>query len=606
VTGSSIGFGHNPFGHHQWGLGDWAEEMLWKNMPVVYQDCDESGPAGSAVQLPLRAFQTALKASYQDIRVKWLNFPFLWDAIKVPLDQLPQLGYNVGINVDPTKSEGLQRSSVRNASQLWVNKGTDKGYELTAAFEGLLVTITPLWAETCGPANHILGTIGDTFQSFDLATTLLQPRPVSPGTLNIEVITKYGTPESIIDDEMANLIGVGNEANGLLTKLNIISATTLSLVSLVGVMIAGDTITQGTNTGLILESIGTQITIQTISFTGFGIGPIVDVTTGATATVTSIFPDVLSQNETFIGQSSGTTAVMRDFRTSFMVIDRITSLAGFTNGETLRGLTSGRFAVAGASAPVVPGPLQWRLNLINVVGTFNVADELTGSVTGVVAVVCETCPLGITFVRVELITQPGFTVGENVSVGPNTGTIESIEKGTIDYIGGTMVGTTVPLEAGSDIVSKPRLITTGPTQFLALFDENIADVIPLDLIESDRYDKWPITLHPIRVRSGVLTQGECRSYSLRLFFETPDNTEVENFLDVAARIELALERFRPLHVRFDKISFDGARASSQVWRTGQVLADSSAAAVWFSPVVGDQRASSQVWNTGPFSADVAL
>jgi len=114
VTGSSIGFGHNPFGHHQWGLGDWAEEMLWKNMPVVYQDCDESGPAGSAVQLPLRAFQTALKASYQDIRVKWLNFPFLWDAIKVPLDQLPQLGYNVGINVDPTKSEGLQRSYLRS------------------------------------------------------------------------------------------------------------------------------------------------------------------------------------------------------------------------------------------------------------------------------------------------------------------------------------------------------------------------------------------------------------------------------------------------------------------------------------------------------------
>ena len=602
---SSIGFGHNPWGSHQFGFGDWAEEMIWKAIPEVYRDCDEAGPVGSAVQQPLRKFQNALKPSYQDLRIKWHQFTSLWDAIRVPLDQLPQLAYNVGITVDPTKDEGLQRSSVLNASQLWVNKGTDKGYEITAAFEGLLATITPLWAETCGSSNHVLGTIGDSFSGFNLATTLLEPRPVSPGTVNIEVTTKYGTIEKIVDDEVGNLVGVGSVINGPLTRLDITPVSTLGLSSVVGVFLEGDTVVQGTSQGVVLESTGTQITVQTIIGV-FTIGPIVSITSGGTATVSGVFPNALSQNETFVGLSSGTTAVMRDFRTTFSAIDRVTSLAGFTNGETLQGLTSGRFAVAGASDQVVPGPLQWRLNLINVVGDFNVDDELTGSVTGVVAVVCETCPLGTSFVRVELITQPGFTVGENVSVGSSTGTIESIEKGTIDYIGGAMVGTTVPLLAGSDIVSAPRLITTGPTEFIASFDEVIGDQIPMDLVRSDRYDEWPLTLHPIRIRSGILTRGECRSYSLRLFFETPDNTEIENFVDVAARIGLSLESFRPLHVRFDKISFDGARASSQVWRTGQIIADSSAASVWTTPVAGELRASSQVWNSGPFSANAAI
>lgn len=577
--------------------------MLWKNLPEVYKDCDEVGPTGTAVNTPLRLFQNALKPSYQDIRIKWEQFPSLWDAIEVPLAQLPQLGYNVGIDVDSTKPENLQRSSVLNASQLWVNKGTDKGYELTAAFEGLLVTITPLWAETCGPSKYVVGTIGDANASYALSTSPLFPNPVAPGTVNIRVTTKYGTEESIEDDEMGNLVAVGSQMDGPLTRLNLVAATTLQLVTITGLFNEGDTVTQGLNTGVILSTLGSQITIQTI-IGSFGVGAITDTTTGATATVAAVFPDVLQANETILGLSSGTTGLMRDFRTTFSAVDRITTLAGFANGETLRGLTSGRYAVAGSSAPVIPGPLQWRLNLINVVGTFSLDDEIMGSVSGVVAQVCETCPAGTTFVNVELITQPGFVVGETVTVGPNTGTIDSIEKGTIDYISGVMSGTTVPLLAGSDICLVPRLNTTGPTQFLPKFDEVIADEIPMDPVESDQYDNWPATYYPVRYRSGILTVGECRSYSLRLFFFTPDNTEIENFIDVAARIGLALERFRPLHVRFDNISFDGARASSQVFRTGQVIADSASASVWSSAVTGAQRASSQVWASGPFSADV--
>lgn len=604
MTDSSIGFGHNPFGHHQWGLGDWAEEMLWKNMPEVYKDCDIAGPTGSAAETPLRKFQNALKPSYQDIRVKWLQFPALWDAIEVPLEQLPQLGYNVGIDVDSTKPEGLQRSSVLNASQLWINKGTDKGYEITAAFEGLLVTVTPLWAETCGPSNDALGGIGDTSVSLNLENVdPIQPVPVGPGTVNIQATTRYGTVEWIQDDGQGNLIAVGNAANGPLTRLNVASATSLALTSTAGIFSVGDNVTQGAVSGVILAASSSLITVQTISGV-FGPGPIVDTTSGATATVSSTFPNALTSGETIVGLSSGTTAVMREFRTTYSAIDRITSPAGFTVGETIQGLTSGQFAVAGTAKPVIPGPLQWKLNLINVVGQFDVDDEITGTSTGVVAQVCETCPTGTTFVRVELITQPGFVVGETVTVGFSTGTIQSIEKGTIFYITGEMVGTTVPLLPNSQLIQQPRLLTTGPTQFLPRFDDVIADLIPMDNVVDDRYENWPVPYDPVRIREGVLTGGECRSYSLRLFFFTPDNTEIENFIDTAARIELALERFRPVHVRFDKISFDGARASSQVWRTGPVVADSSAAAVWTTPVVGTQLASSQVWETGPFTANV--
>jgi len=603
MSASSIGWGHNPYGKHQFGFGDWAEEMLWKNMPEVYKDCDEAGPAGSAVDTPLRKFQNALKASYQNIRIKWHQFPFLWDAIRVPLDQLAQLGYNVGIDVDPTKPEGLQRSSVLNASQLWVNKGTDKGYELTAAFEGLLVTITPLWAETCGPARLCLGQIGDADSSFDLSTALMSPRPVSPGTVNIRVINSYGTEESIVDDELGFLVGVGNSANGQLTRINITPATSLTLTGVTGLFSAGDTVTQGANVALILATGANQITIQTI-FGTFGVGSITNTTSGGTATIAAVVPDVISRGETFVGLTSGTTAVMRDFRTTYVAVDKITTLAGFTNGETLRGLTSGRFAVAGSSLPLIQGPLQWKLNLVNVIGLFSIGDQLVGTSSGVVAAICETCPLGTTFVKVELISQPGFVIGETVTVAASSGEISSIEIATIDYVGGVLSGSTVPLQAGSKVEQVVRLIETGPTQFIAKFDEVVADLLPMDLIASDRYAEWPTTLHPVRIRSGILQRGECRSHSLRLRFFTPDNTEIDDFIDVALRLEQSLERFRPLHVQFDNISFDGARAASQIWRTGRVIADSSASSVWTANVVGSQYATSQVWTTGPFTADV--
>lgn len=668
---SSIGFGHNPFGNHGFGFGDWAEEMLWKNMPEVYKDCDETGPVGSAVQIPLRKFQNALKASYQDIRIKWHQFPSLWDAIKVPLDQLPQLAYNVGTIVDPTKNEGLQRSSVRNAGQLRINKGTDKGYEITAAFEGLLVTITPLWAETCGPSSLTLGTIGSVAAPFDLSTKLLEPRPISPGTLHIVVTTPYGTQEDITDIvpniqtlevsgvggswapgdivtqgvvtgnlvtfvsgvmrvdsflggtkfvpgpitgsgpgtatvdverfiEPGNLVGAGNQLNGPLTRLNGSVATTLTLTSITGLFRPGDGVSQGGTTGVIIASSVPNITVETTSGS-FVISatPLTNTTITGSGTITAILPNVITAGETIVGQSSGATAVMRDFRGIFSVIDRISTLGGFTPGEYLLGSTSGQFTIAGTAIELIPGPLRARLDLSGA-SPSSVGDEVTGITSGAVGIV--EAVSGST-IFVELITKPGFQAGETLSAGPET--ISVVDFGIIDYISGQMTGITVPLQAGSSINSVVDLRATGPTQFLANFDDVIADIIPLDNVQSDRYSKWPFTLTPVRLASGILTRGECRSYSLRLFFFPPDNSEIEVTIDVARRIDLALEQFRPLHVRFDKISFDGNRASSQVWRTGPITSGSAAVAVWSAPVTGAKLASSQVWTTGPFSATVS-
>lgn len=598
---SSIGWGHNPFGRHQFGLGDWAEEMLWKNMPQVYKDCDEGGPKGSAVSQPLRKFQEALKPSYQNIRVKWLEFPFLWDAIKVPLDQLSQLGYNVGIVDDPTKAAGLRRSSVLNASQLWLNKGTDKGYEITAAFEGLLVVVTPLWAQTCGPSTLNLGKIGQPCSCFELDTTPLAPTPVSPGTVHIKVTTAYGIDEDIRDDGVGNLVGFGNQANGTLTRLDVISAISMTLTSIIGVFQVGDTVTQGPAAGVIIAFADNVLTIRPVSGS-FANGSIIATGTGATATVTATTADIIEAGETFVGLTSGTTAVMRNFHGDYAVVDRITSSAGFTPSETLLGQTSGGFAVAGAATPLIQGPLQAKVGVTNIIGTFALEGEVVGSVSGSKGIVQD---IESGFFWVDTITQPGFIIGENLVSGLNSATVTSIDFGTVDYISGQMQGQTVSLQELSCIDAVVDLQETGPTQFLANFDDVIADQIPMDDIQSDRYARWPVTYHPIRLVNGILTGGECRSYSLRLLFFTPDNTEIEDFIDVASRITLALERFRPLHVRFDKIRFDGARASSQVWRTGPIIADAAAASVWTANVVGEQLASSQVWTSGPINATVA-
>lgn len=217
-TPSSIGYGKNPYGHSHggspfkkggsnpypmdvgYGLGDWAEEVTWRIIPEFYRD--EDGTEGS-VSEPLRGFIDSIKPLLNELLKTWRAFPTLWDAQKVPLPQLPALAFNIGTQVDPTKPERLQRSEVLNSPLLYVNKGTDLGYEILAAFEDLLVSIVPLWAASKEPGSA-LTTVDPTqyFAKFDdIPADLLQCDQVFSDSLAI-------WPKSVFlgDDCRTNLL----------------------------------------------------------------------------------------------------------------------------------------------------------------------------------------------------------------------------------------------------------------------------------------------------------------------------------------------------------------------------------------------------------------
>ena len=169
---SGIGWGHNPYGHPHggtpfqqpgggpyqmgvgYGIGDWAEEVTWRIIPEFYRD--EDGSEG-LVPEPLRGFIDAIKPLLNGLIKQWRLFPSLWDATLTPIDQLPALAHTVGIQpLDTTKPEQLQRSEVLNQAFLILNKGTDLGYTILAAFENLLVEIIPLWAEDKLPGAALI------------------------------------------------------------------------------------------------------------------------------------------------------------------------------------------------------------------------------------------------------------------------------------------------------------------------------------------------------------------------------------------------------------------------------------------------------------------
>ena len=145
---SAIGFGFQPFGDFPFGHADWAEEVTYAVAPQHQRDDDALCPFDPP--LPLRKLVDAYKPQLQDLLDTWELFPSLWDANKVPIEQLAQLGYNFDIFPSSLKSEALQRAEVLNAIQFFLNKGIDQGYDIAAAFSGLIATVTPLWADICG------------------------------------------------------------------------------------------------------------------------------------------------------------------------------------------------------------------------------------------------------------------------------------------------------------------------------------------------------------------------------------------------------------------------------------------------------------------------
>lgn len=146
---SSTGFGSQPFGAKQFGRSDWGEELLFNLIPEFYRQ--EDRVLQGRVENPLRGFIDTIKPSFRELKDKFDLFPELWDADNIPIEQLPGLAYNFGIDSATDKSEVFQRLEIINAVQLYLLKGTDKGYLIAASFEGLVAVITPLWAENCDP-----------------------------------------------------------------------------------------------------------------------------------------------------------------------------------------------------------------------------------------------------------------------------------------------------------------------------------------------------------------------------------------------------------------------------------------------------------------------
>lgn len=162
---SYLGYGRQPYGHPRggspfrrpesdptghpydmnvgYGFGDWAEEVLWLILPEWVRE--EDGSEGLVAE-PLRGFIDAIKPLFNEQLRKWREVAYLWDATRVTMDLLPALAYTVGMTLDLTKSEALQRAQVLNCTQLYVTKGTHQGYAILAGFEDLTVETIPLWS----------------------------------------------------------------------------------------------------------------------------------------------------------------------------------------------------------------------------------------------------------------------------------------------------------------------------------------------------------------------------------------------------------------------------------------------------------------------------
>lgn len=146
------------------------------------------------------------------------------------------------------------------------------------------------------------------------------------------------------------------------------------------------------------------------------------------------------------------------------------------------------------------------------------------------------------------------------------------------------------------------LSTQGPRFWMPNFDDIPADVIHTDSIYTDRFAIWPwllcrsvelpgfiffddTALDVIPLDSGAeITDGPCRSHSLRLTFSKPDNTEIEDYNNVVTRVLKFLEFMRPAHVEFDEIKFDGPKGAA-TW-VSTISGGNPGGAVWVSPITG--------------------
>lgn len=160
---SAIGFGFQRFGDHPFGSADWAEEVTWKILPPHNRDDDRT--LDLSPPEPLRKYVESIKPQIQEIKDRFEQFPNLWDANKVPLAQLPNLGFNFNI---------------------------------------LLETLKEV-------KEVIVATITETTNFLDLSTlSIVPPSPIVPGSFRLEVtVSETDRVTRITDNEGGGLVSLG-------------------------------------------------------------------------------------------------------------------------------------------------------------------------------------------------------------------------------------------------------------------------------------------------------------------------------------------------------------------------------------------------------------
>lgn len=132
----AIGFGTVPFSLGQFGIADWAEEELWKTIPLIYRELDKSDQNDF-----LRKTVNGYKPPFNDLRRSIDKIPKQADPRECDLDMLDLLGANFFVKPDDFKPDLFRRSAIIYIVQQLLLKGQDKGYKVFAAIEGYLIDI---------------------------------------------------------------------------------------------------------------------------------------------------------------------------------------------------------------------------------------------------------------------------------------------------------------------------------------------------------------------------------------------------------------------------------------------------------------------------------
>lgn len=157
---SCVGFGTVPFSTGQFGITDWAEESLWKTIPLVYREIDPESNTADQVGF-LRATVNGYKEPFNELRRFADKIPDQRDPRECDLNMLDLLGFDFFVKPDDYKPDLFRRSSVIHIAQQLLLKGTDKGYKVLGAVEGYIITVEGLWETECD--SNVLTDIPPTF-----------------------------------------------------------------------------------------------------------------------------------------------------------------------------------------------------------------------------------------------------------------------------------------------------------------------------------------------------------------------------------------------------------------------------------------------------------